>query len=91
MTATEDLLGVIVPRGLAPAHAGLVELAVGMVRNKPEEGRPAPWRQSPVLAELWSMAEVHGRADWLVSLETLNRAAPVPFPRATTLSFEDYA
>lgn len=91
VTMTGDLQGVIVPRGLDQAGADFVEMALSLIRSNPEKGRPAPWRRSPVLAKVWNMAEVHGRADWLVSLETLNRAAPVPFPRTTTLSIEDPA
>lgn len=69
----------------------MLEAALSIMQAKPEKGRPPMWRQSPVLATAWKMASVHGRADWIVSMETLHRAAPVPFPRTSVLSLTDPA
>lgn len=91
VTPAGQILGVIVPNGLTELSESMLRAALSIMQAKPEKERPLVWRQSPGLAKAWTMAEVHGRADWIVSMETLHRAAPVPFPRTSVLSLTDPA
>lgn len=71
------------PEGLSDFHKDVVNLAVGAL------GAPGMRRSSPTLARAWTMAEVHGRPDWIVTLETLHRAGPLPFPRVSIVNLTD--